>query len=87
MKKHTKIYLKYFNYDDSDFIPCELCGKQAVDIHHISSRGMGGSKLKDYIENLMAVCRNCHNTYGDKKQWKKMLIEKHLLFMKNGKNK
>jgi hypothetical protein len=32
MKKHTKIYLNYFGYDTTDFIPCEVCGSQAVDI-------------------------------------------------------
>lgn len=69
MKKHTKVYMEYFGYDISDFIPCEICGKQAVDIHHISARGMGGSKSKDFIENLMALCRKCHDKYGDKKQY------------------
>ncbi len=24
-------------------------------------KGMGGSKTKDYIENLMAMCRKCHH--------------------------
>jgi hypothetical protein len=52
MKKHTKIYLNYFGYDTTDFIPCEVCGSQAVDIHHIECRGMGGArkpiKLKTY---------------------------------------
>jgi len=27
----------------------EVCGDTAKDIHHIVSRGMGGSKLKDNI--------------------------------------
>ena len=27
----------------------------------LESRGMGGSKNKDYIENLMGLCRDCHN--------------------------
>lgn len=55
-------------YDSSDFIPCEVCGHKAVDIHHIEARGMGGSDKKDIIENLMALCRQCHIEYGDKKQ-------------------
>ena len=45
-------------------------GKEAVDIHHIEPRQAGGSKLKDTIENLMALCRKCHLKYGDKKQYK-----------------
>jgi hypothetical protein len=37
MKKYTKIYLKEFDYVMDDFIPCEICSKRAVDIHHIES--------------------------------------------------
>ena len=60
MKKHTKIYYNYFNYDICDVILCENCGAVAVDIHHIEPKGMGGSKTKDFIENLIALCRTCH---------------------------
>lgn len=77
MKKHTKIYLSYFGYDQSDFIPCEMCGSQSVDIHHIKARGMGGSKKLDNIFNLMALCRDCHIEYGDKKQYKEFLQNIH----------
>ena len=77
MKKHTLIYMNHFGYDISDFIPCEVCGGRAVDIHHIEARSMGGSKTKDTIENLMAVCRPCHIFYGDKKQYKEYLKDKH----------
>lgn len=77
MKKHIKIYLDHFDYDTDDFIPCEVCGKKAVDIHHIECRGMGGSKQKDEIENLQALCRPCHLEYGDKKQWIDYLKSKH----------
>ena len=77
MKKHTAIYMNYFGYDVNDFIPCEICGGRAVDIHHIEPRGMGGSKTKDVIENLQAVCRPCHIFYGDKKQYKEYLKDKH----------
>lgn len=76
MKKHTKLYLESFNYDTSDFIPCEICEAKAVDIHHIDARGMGGSD-KDNIDNLMALCRNCHIKFGDKKQFKDMLRREH----------
>ncbi|MFY8161308.1 MAG: HNH endonuclease [Candidatus Kapaibacteriota bacterium] len=77
MKKHTKLYLAYFGYDQSDFILCEVCGYKAVDIHHIECRGMGGSKEADKIENLQALCRYCHVKYGDKKQFKEFLQEIH----------
>jgi 5-methylcytosine-specific restriction endonuclease McrA len=79
VKNHTKVYLKAMGYDTTDFIPCEICGAKAVDIHHIEARGMGGSKQADTIENLMAVCRQCHNTYGDLKYYKEMLKEIHYL--------
>lgn len=83
MKKHTKIYLEYFKYDVSDFIPCEICGAKAVDIHHINARGMGGSKNKDVIENLMALCRLHHFLHGDIKHQKNYLKEIHLKKLNN----
>jgi hypothetical protein len=43
---------------------------------------MGGSKTKDYIENLQAVCRPCHIRYGDKTKHKEQLKEIHLNYMK-----
>jgi 5-methylcytosine-specific restriction endonuclease McrA len=77
VKKHIVVYLDHFNYDTDDFIPCEVCGAKAVDIHHIKARGMGGSNTKDVIENLQALCRKCHLDFGDKKQWIDFLINKH----------
>ena len=77
MKKHTKLYLSFFGYDESDFIPCEVCGDQANDIHHIECRGMGGTKQSESIDNLMAVCRKCHEKFGDKKRYKDFLKEIH----------
>lgn len=87
MKPYTKTYLKYFGYSPGEFIPCELCGNQAVDINHIDARGMGGNPLKDKdcIENLMAVCRTCHLEYGDKKEHKEYLKSIHLKRMMNKK--
>ncbi len=81
MKKHTKIYLDYFSFDRCDFIPCEVCGNPANDIHHIDARGMGRSKEKDVISNLQAVCRGCHIQYGDKKQYKELLKDIHSNYM------
>jgi len=69
--------MTFFKYDVSDFISCEVCGTRATDIHHIEARGMGGSKEKDDIHNLMALCRKCHIDYGDKKQHMDFLKSKH----------
>jgi nucleosome binding factor SPN SPT16 subunit len=84
MQKHTQIYLQGMGYKKTDFIPCEVCGSQAVDCHHIEARGMGGSKDKDTIENIMALCREHHIQYGDKKQYKDFLKEIHLKNIPNG---
>ena len=80
MKNYTKIYMIFFDYGIEDFIPCEICGERAVDINHIECRGMGGSKNKDNIENLMALCRECHIKFGDKKQYKSILKNIHIDF-------
>jgi|TARA_E500000305_G_scaffold110691_2_gene119565 5-methylcytosine-specific restriction endonuclease McrA len=75
MKKHTKIYMNYHNYDISDWIACEHCGTTAVDIHHLTGRGIGGSKNKDFIENLIALCRRCHIKAETDKQFNNQLKE------------
>jgi 5-methylcytosine-specific restriction endonuclease McrA len=77
MRKHTQIYLQGMGYKKTDFIPCEVCGSKAVDVHHIEARGMGGNKEADVIENLMGLCRKCHIEYGDKKQYKEFLKDIH----------
>lgn len=81
MKQHTKIYLDYFDYPD--FVPCEICSKTAIDIHHIDARGMGGDPTgkKDVIENLMALCRGCHLRHGDVKEEVEWLKEIHMKFI------
>jgi hypothetical protein len=38
---------------------------------------MGGTKEPENIDNLQAVCRNCHVEYGDKKEFKEFLKEVH----------
>ena len=82
--KYREIYCGYFGYSEGDFIPCEICGKEAVDIHHIDARGMGGdpTESKDKIENLMALCREDHETYGDITDYKPLLRQIHEKKMK-----
>lgn len=57
MTNHCKVYLKHFGYTIADFIPCEVCGSKAIDIHHLYGRGKG----MDVISNLMALCREHHS--------------------------
>lgn len=83
MRKHVHIYMKYFGYDESDFIPSEISGKKANDIHHIDCKGMGGNPSgdKDVIENLIALTRQEHEKYGDKAEFIDFLRDKHLKYM------
>lgn len=77
MKNHTKIYLKAFGYnpgDNTDFIPSELSGQRAVDIHHIVTR-------EDRIENLMALTREEHIKYGEIKSEMRYLLINHRNFI------
>lgn len=60
MKRHTKVLMEYLGYKPGEFIPCEVCGREATQTHHISPRGMGGSKLKDYPDNLLFLCYDDH---------------------------
>jgi 5-methylcytosine-specific restriction endonuclease McrA len=77
MIKHKKVYITFFNLDTCDHILCTNCSKVAVDIHHIIPRGMGGSE-KDYIENLVALCRSCHDKAESSSSFNKSVRIKHL---------
>lgn len=86
MQKHTRIYFEALEAAGADpvFTPvrCEVCHAAASDIHHIQARQMGGSKQRDFIENLMALCTECHSRYGDETQHFDFLVNSHLNFMK-----
>lgn len=75
--------MDYFGYVADDVILCEICGRRGQDIHHIEARGMGGRESADNIENLMAVCRQCHVKYGDKKQYMDFLKDIHNQLLEN----
>ena len=76
MKKHTKLYMEHYNIGEEEVILCENCWHKAVDIHHLKPRGMGGSKLRDGIENLIALCRCCHDKAESNKKFNQELIKK-----------
>lgn len=85
MKKHTKVWLKsrgWWMIDEDEFILCEWCEmKGAVDVHHIDPRGMGGSKEKDTPENLIALCRSCHDRAESKEVEKERLQKRVQLIL------
>lgn len=63
MKKHTKIFMQFWNpeFTIAQTYQCFGCNSWfGTDIHHISNRALGSSKLKDYLENLCCLCRSCH---------------------------
>ena len=70
---YVKIYCEAFGYDWEDptfFVPSEISGEKAVDVHHIITR-------EDRIENMMAVTREEHGEYGEIKGVKGMLLKRH----------
>lgn len=66
-------------------MPCEICKLRVVDVHHISPRQMGGSKTKDYIENLIGLCRACHELAENESLTENYLYKIHLIFIKQEK--
>ena len=82
MTPHVKTYLNYFGYSISDRIGCEVCNSfNSVDCHHIQPRSKFGSKEKakqDNIENLIALCRDCHNQAHANILTKEYLTDLHL---------
>ena len=85
MKNHIKVYTEFFGITNEDKIPCEYCGKEMlVDVHHIENKGQGGSKNKDYIENLIGLGRNCHTLAHQEKISKDELREVHQKNVDNG---
>lgn len=78
MQKHVENYLQAFGYSGFEFIACEVCGGKSVEIHHVEFRSHFGSTRKheqDAFENLVALCRECHDkAHGvDSRDMKDML--------------
>lgn len=68
MKQYTATYLKYFGYSTADFVPCEVCGAKAVDLHHLTPRSLR-KDLINKIDNLMALCREHHDQAGKDREF------------------
>ena len=78
MQKHTKIYLKYFNYGEQDYIPSELSGLPCSDIHHIKYKSQIG---KDDIGNLIGLNREEHEKAHKKILTEDFLFDAHNKFL------
>lgn len=76
MQIYTKNYLKHFNYCKEDFIKCECCNNRASEIHHILNKNRL-TENRNRIENIMAICRECHNNYGEINYLIPLLFEIH----------
>lgn len=74
MIEYKKVYITALGFDIHDFIPCEMSGQRAVDIHHICTR-------ESRIENLMALTRKNHIAYGDKKRYMVKLLSLHRQYL------
>ena len=74
----------HMGFDTSDFIPCVISGEQAVDIHHIEARGMGGTIKEENINNIMASTRDIHLFFGDKTKYKNWLKKVHENYLQTG---
>jgi 5-methylcytosine-specific restriction endonuclease McrA len=77
MIKYKKIYCKHYGYGEQDRIMCEYCFSvgmynDGVDLHHILFKSRGG---KDNIENLICLCRACHNLAHESKIFNNKLKE------------
>jgi 5-methylcytosine-specific restriction endonuclease McrA len=70
--------MDYFGYGIQDFIPCECCENRCVDVHHILTRKKRPDLIND-INNLMGLCRKCHEDYGDREPFLEYLQKIHNL--------
>lgn len=85
MKKYTKTYIEAIGAslgDNTQYIPCECCDGRASEIHHILNKNRliqhGLLKVKDDIFNIMAICRRCHDSYGEDNVFIPLLFKIHI---------
>ncbi len=68
-------YFKFFGLEKCDILYCLICGRVAVNLHHIKYKSKGGS---DEPKNLIPLCFECHSGHHDRnnpttEQLKKLL--------------
>ena len=78
MVAYKKKYLKHFGFGEQDFVPSEVSGLPAHDIHHVLFKSHGGT---DDIENLIALTRDEHERAHSDSEFNdtlKQLIQKRI---------
>ena len=51
-------YYKHHNLEKCDLLYCAVCGRIAVNLHHIVYKSQGGT---DEPSNLISLCMECHD--------------------------
>ena len=74
MQAYKRKYMKHYGYGEQDRVLCEVCHAEAVDIHHVIFRSQGGT---NDIDNLIALCRSCHDKAHAKEITAEYLTEIH----------
>jgi predicted restriction endonuclease len=74
-----------FKIMHSEIHQCELCGSaEFLEVAHIKGRKMGGGFRKDTPENLIMLCRACHQKYDSATRLERMgLAISFLIVMQN----
>ena len=73
MQKYKKNYFKHYGIGEQDIILCKICNAVAVDLHHIIFKSQGGT---DNVNNLIPLCRSCHNKAHSNKIFNNSLHER-----------
>lgn len=80
MQKFKRNYIENAGLHPDEVV-CEICGTPSWEIHHIIPRGMGGSKLRDGAENLIALCR-IHHEHAEGRRQPKLTKEELYSYQK-----
>ena len=80
MINYKKVFLKFWDFTIADYIPCAYCSSPSVDIHHLVFKSQGG---KDEPNNLIALCRYCHEKAHKDKNFNLYLKELHEINIKH----
>ena len=82
--KYIKLYIKHLKMtgEEVTIAPCMHCGRTTgpKDIHHIIYRSET-KKLENDVNNMILLCRGCHELFhGDKNIRNKLVKERNLCY-------